>query len=38
MTQHVRDVMTGTPVTVGPQTSVAQVARIMRDRGLGRSW
>lgn len=27
--------MTAAPVTVGPQTSVAQVARAMRDRGLG---
>ncbi|KOT40861.1 oxidoreductase [Streptomyces caelestis] len=27
--------MTGAPVTVGPHTSVAEVARIMRDRGLG---
>lgn len=35
MTQHVRDIMTGAPVAVGPQTSVAQVARLMRDRDLG---
>ncbi|CAL9347276.1 CBS domain-containing protein [Streptomyces sp. Tu 3180] len=35
MTQHVRDIMTGAPVSVGPQTSVAEVARIMRDRDLG---
>ncbi|GHH91819.1 CBS domain-containing protein [Streptomyces capillispiralis] len=35
MTQHVRDIMTGAPVTVGPQTSVAEVARVMRDRDLG---
>ncbi|MGC0379304.1 CBS domain-containing protein [Streptomyces sp. SAI-229] len=35
MAQHVRDIMTGAPVTVGPQTSVAEVARIMRDRDLG---
>ncbi|MFF1274313.1 CBS domain-containing protein [Streptomyces marokkonensis] len=27
--------MTAAPVTVGPQTSVAQVARALRDRGLG---
>jgi CBS domain-containing protein len=35
MTQYVRDIMTGHPVTVEPQTSVTAVARIMRDRGLG---
>ncbi|CAL9350007.1 CBS domain-containing protein [Streptomyces sp. DH-12] len=35
MTQYVRDIMTAAPVTVGPHTSVAQVARIMRDRDLG---
>ncbi|CAL9658133.1 CBS domain-containing protein [Streptomyces griseomycini] len=35
MTQHVRDIMTGTPVSVGANTSVAEVARIMRDRDLG---
>ncbi|MFC7846391.1 CBS domain-containing protein [Streptomyces sp. NPDC057382] len=35
MAQHVRDIMTGDPVTVEPQTSVAEVARIMRDEDLG---
>lgn len=35
MTQYVRDIMTGDPVTVAPQTSVAAVARIMRDQDLG---
>ncbi|MER6402334.1 CBS domain-containing protein [Streptomyces viridosporus] len=35
MTQYVRDIMTGAPVSVGPHTSVAEVARIMRDRDLG---
>ncbi|CAM5639119.1 CBS domain-containing protein OS=Streptomyces tendae OX=1932 GN=F3L20_16795 PE=4 SV=1 [Streptomyces tendae] len=35
MTQYVRDVMTGDPVTVEPLTSVTAVARIMRDRDLG---
>ncbi|GAB2758349.1 CBS domain-containing protein [Streptomyces bullii] len=35
MAQHVRDIMTSDPVTVEPQTSVAQVARIMRDEDLG---
>ncbi|MDT9695801.1 CBS domain-containing protein [Streptomyces sp. P17] len=35
MAQHVRDIMTGAPATVGPQASVAAVARIMRDRDLG---
>ncbi|GGX26055.1 CBS domain-containing protein [Streptomyces chryseus] len=27
--------MTAAPVTVGPQTSVAEVARVMRDEGIG---
>ncbi|MFJ4466618.1 CBS domain-containing protein [Streptomyces sp. NPDC089424] len=35
MTQYVRDIMTADPVTVEPQTSVAAVARIMRDQDLG---
>ncbi|MFV0132251.1 CBS domain-containing protein [Streptomyces sp. HMX87] len=35
MTQYVRDIMTGDPVTVEPQTSVHAVARIMRDQDLG---
>ena len=35
MTQYVRDIMTGHPVTVEPQTSVTAVARIMRDQDLG---
>ncbi|MGW0189911.1 CBS domain-containing protein [Streptomyces sp. NPDC003362] len=35
MTQHVRDIMTADPVTVEPQTSVAAVARIMRDEDIG---
>ncbi|MGP2437845.1 CBS domain-containing protein [Streptomyces sp. JW3] len=35
MTQYVRDIMTGDPVTVAPQTSVTAVARIMRDQDLG---
>ncbi|MFJ8543971.1 CBS domain-containing protein [Streptomyces sp. NPDC093586] len=35
MTQHVRDIMTADPVTVEPQTSVTEVARIMRDQDLG---
>ncbi|MEV8592677.1 CBS domain-containing protein [Streptomyces sp. NPDC052012] len=35
MAQHVRDIMTSAPVTVGPHTSVAEVARVMRDRDLG---
>ncbi|MEU4006991.1 CBS domain-containing protein [Streptomyces pseudogriseolus] len=35
MTQYVRDIMTAAPVTVGPQTSVAQAARLMRDHDLG---
>ncbi|MEV5427843.1 CBS domain-containing protein [Streptomyces sp. NPDC052701] len=35
MVQHIRDIMTSAPVTVEPQTSVAQVARIMRDEDLG---
>ena len=35
MTQRVRDLMTGSPVTVGPLTSVASVARVMRDQNVG---
>ncbi|WP_395574814.1 CBS domain-containing protein [Streptomyces sp. BK79] len=35
MTQYVRDIMTGDPVTVEPQASVTAVARIMRDQDLG---
>lgn len=35
MARHVRDIMTADPVTVEPQTSVAEVARLMRDEDLG---
>lgn len=35
MTQHVSDVMTRDPVTVEPQTSVTDVARMMRDENIG---
>ncbi|MET8894267.1 CBS domain-containing protein [Streptomyces albogriseolus] len=35
MAQYVRDIMTAAPVTVGPHTSVAQAARLMRDHDLG---
>ncbi|MGW1529200.1 CBS domain-containing protein [Streptomyces sp. NPDC002159] len=35
MTQHVRDIMATAPVTVEPQTSVANVARLMRDQNIG---
>ncbi|WP_200301724.1 CBS domain-containing protein [Streptomyces adelaidensis] len=35
MPQHVRDIMTGSPVTVGPQASVTAVARLMRDQDIG---
>ncbi|WP_328441877.1 CBS domain-containing protein [Streptomyces sp. NBC_00444] len=35
MTQHVRDIMTSTPVTVEPLTSVTAVARLMRDQDIG---
>jgi CBS domain-containing protein len=35
MTQRVSDVMTSAPVTVEPQTSVAVVARMMRDEDIG---
>ncbi|MEU3861363.1 CBS domain-containing protein [Streptomyces sp. NPDC028722] len=31
----VRDIMTAAPVAVGPQTSVVDVARLMRDEGIG---
>ena len=35
MAQYVRDIMTAAPVSVGPYTSVAQAARLMRDHDLG---
>ncbi|MEU6324534.1 CBS domain-containing protein [Streptomyces sp. NPDC047009] len=35
MTQHVRDIMTSALVTVEPQASVANVARLMRDQNIG---
>ncbi|MFF3518812.1 CBS domain-containing protein [Streptomyces sp. NPDC004393] len=35
MSQHVRDIMTSAPVTVEPQASVANVARLMRDQNIG---
>ena len=35
MTQHVSELMTSAPVTVEPQTSVATVARMMRDEDIG---
>ncbi|MEU0054162.1 CBS domain-containing protein [Streptomyces sp. NPDC006184] len=31
----VRDIMTAAPVAVGPQTPVVDVARLMRDQGIG---
>ncbi|MFF9038327.1 CBS domain-containing protein [Streptomyces sp. NPDC014892] len=35
MTTHVSELMTSAPVTVEPQTSVATVARMMRDEDIG---
>ncbi|KAF4407623.1 MULTISPECIES: CBS domain-containing protein [Streptomyces] len=35
MVQQVREVMTGRPVTVRPDTPVAEVARRMRDEDIG---
>ncbi|MER6421757.1 CBS domain-containing protein [Streptomyces sp. NPDC001137] len=35
MTQHVSEIMTGAPTTVGPQTSLTTVARLMRDENIG---
>ncbi|MET7617973.1 CBS domain-containing protein [Streptomyces sp. NPDC005408] len=35
MAQQVREIMTGTPAAVGPQTSVAEVARRMREEDIG---
>lgn len=35
MAQKVRDVMTGPPVSVGPDTDLATVARTMRDENIG---
>ncbi|MFB0621092.1 CBS domain-containing protein [Streptomyces sp. AGS-58] len=31
----VREIMTAAPVAVGPQTPVVEVARLMRDQGIG---
>ncbi|GAA2970608.1 CBS domain-containing protein [Streptomyces enissocaesilis] len=35
MARKVREVMTAAPVTMSPQTSVAEIARVMRDEGIG---
>ncbi|OKJ95165.1 oxidoreductase [Streptomyces sp. CB03234] len=35
MARKVREVMTADPVAVGPQTSVVEVARLMRDEDIG---
>lgn len=35
MAQHVREIMTDTPVTVEARTSVTAVARLMRDQNIG---
>jgi CBS domain-containing protein len=35
MTQHVSDIMTAAPTTVEPQTSLMNVARLMRDENIG---
>lgn len=35
MTQQVREIMTKSPVSVAPGTSVVEVARRMRDEGIG---
>ncbi|MFI2351578.1 CBS domain-containing protein [Streptomyces sp. NPDC019443] len=35
MAKQVREIMTGTPASVGPQTSVTEVARRMRDEDIG---
>ncbi|MGW0548518.1 CBS domain-containing protein [Streptomyces altiplanensis] len=35
MARKVREVMTAVPFVVGPRTSVAEVARVMRDEGIG---
>ncbi|MBT2391826.1 CBS domain-containing protein [Streptomyces sp. ISL-1] len=35
MARQVREIMTGTPAAVGPQTSVAEVARRMREEDIG---
>jgi CBS domain-containing protein len=35
MAQHVRDVMTSAPVTVGALTAVSEVAHRMRDENIG---
>ncbi|UXY32155.1 CBS domain-containing protein [Streptomyces sp. HUAS TT20] len=35
MTQHVRDIMTGTPASVETGALVTDVARLMRDQNIG---
>ncbi|MEV3987639.1 CBS domain-containing protein [Streptomyces sp. NPDC049837] len=35
MARKIREVMTADPLAVGPQTSVVEVARLMRDEDIG---
>lgn len=35
MTQKVHEVMTDNPITVGPQTTLVEAARLMRERDIG---
>ncbi|WP_447002166.1 CBS domain-containing protein [Saccharothrix isguenensis] len=35
MAQHVRDLMTTSPVTLAPDTPVREAAQAMRDQGIG---
>lgn len=35
MAQHIDEIMTADPITVTPQTPIAEVARLMRDEDFG---
>ncbi|GAA2392631.1 CBS domain-containing protein [Streptomyces glaucosporus] len=35
MAQKIREIMTADPATASPQTTLAEVARLMRDRDIG---
>ena len=38
MAQTVKDVMTGHPVTVSPDATVAEAARLMKEHDVGAPW
>jgi CBS domain-containing protein len=35
MARHIREIMTRDPVTVAPQTPIAEVSRLMREKDIG---